>query len=196
MRTSARAKHHCVVSLDSLTDAALIERIGERDRDAFDVLYGRFARSVLGLARRRLKDSFRAEEAMQDTFTRVWRGAATYRPERGPAAPWIYTIARNAIADRARARVDEVADVSDSPSDEPGPAERAEREWLNLRVHSAVATLPPFERSLIELAYWSELSQSEIAARLGIPLGTVKTGTRRALARLSTVLEREALLAG
>jgi RNA polymerase sigma-70 factor (ECF subfamily) len=62
-------------------------------------------------------------------------------------------------------------------------------------VHSAVEALPPLERSLIELAYWSDLSQSQIAARLGMPLGTVKTGTRRALARLATLLERESQLA-
>jgi RNA polymerase sigma-70 factor, ECF subfamily len=98
-------------------------------------------------------------------------------------------------ADRARARVEAVADVSDSPTDEPSPAEHAEHEWVRSRVHSAVEALPPLERSLIELAYWSDLSQSQIAARLGMPLGTVKTGTRRALARLATLLERESQLA-
>ena len=179
---------------DSPSDAELIVRIGERDRDAFDVLHGRFARSVLGLARSRLNDRFRAEEATQDTFAAIWRSARTYRPDRGPGAPWIYAVARNAIADRARARVDAVADVSDSPTKEPGPAERAEHEWMRRRVHSAVQALPPLERSLIELAYWSDLSQSQIAARLGMPLGTVKTGTRRALARLATLLERESQL--
>jgi RNA polymerase sigma-70 factor (ECF subfamily) len=181
------------MSYELLSDAELIVRIGDRDSCAFDVLHHRFARTILGLARRRLRDAFRAEEATQDTFAAIWRGARTYRPERGPGAPWIYAIARNAIADRASARVDALAEVSDAATDEPGPAERAERESTRREVHSAVATLPPLERSLIELAYWGDLTQAEIAARLGMPLGTVKTGTRRALARLSTLLEREAL---
>ena len=187
--------HHRAVALDSLTDSELIVRIAERDRQAFDALYHRFSRRVLGLAIRRLKERGRAEDATQETFNAVWRRAATYRPERGPGAPWLFAIARNAIVDRARMRVDAIAEIPDSPSDEPGPDERAEREWVRGRVHAAVEALPPLERSLIELAYWSDLSQSQIADRLEMPLGTVKTGTRRALARLATVLDGETLRA-
>jgi len=181
------------MSLDSLSDSELIVRIAERDRQAFDALYRRFSRRVLGLAIRRLKDRSGAEDAAQEAFNAVWRRAATYRPERGPGAPWLFAVARNAIVDRARARVDHVVDVPDSPTDEPGPDEQAEREWVRGRVHAAVAALPPRERSVIELAYWSDLSQPEIADRLGMPLGTVKTVNRRALARLASVLDGEAL---
>src|SRR5215831_10462261 len=184
-----RATHHPAVTLDSLSDSELIVRIGERDRLAFDALYRRFSRRILGLAIRRLKDRGGAEDATQEVFSAVWRRASTYRPERGPGAPWLFAIARNAIVDRARARVEQVAEIPDSPADEPGPAERAEVEWVRGRVHAAVEALPPIERSLIELAYWSDLSQSQIADRLEMPLGTVKTGTRRALARLATVLD-------
>jgi RNA polymerase sigma-70 factor (ECF subfamily) len=180
-------------AFDSITDAELIVRVGERDRRAFDALYRRFARPVLGLARRRLGDQGRAEEATQNTFSAVWRGARTYRPERGPGAPWLYAIARNAIADLARKPVDLVVEAADSPADEAGPAERAEREWVRRRVHRAVEELPAHERSVIALAYWSELSQSEIAERLGLPLGTVKTRTRKGLARLANLLEDEGL---
>src|SRR6516225_225344 len=175
------------------TDGELIQRAAGGDRSAFETLYQRYARSVFGLALRRLGDRGRAEDAVQETFASIWRSAGSYRPERGPGAPWLFAVARNAIVDRARARVDHVVDVPDSPTDEPGPDEQAEREWVRGRVHAAVAALPPRERSVIELAYWSDLSQPEIADRLGMPLGTVKTVNRRALARLASVLDGEAL---
>src|SRR5437016_5536799 len=145
------------------TDEELLERVGRRDRDAFEVLYKRYSRPVLGLALRRLGDRGRAEDAMQETFTAVWRAAKTYRPERGPAAPWLFAVARNSISDRGRARREPPAEVPDEPSLEARPDERAEQSWLSWRVHSALETLPDHERELIELAYWSGLSQSEIA---------------------------------
>jgi hypothetical protein len=94
-------------------------------------------------------------------------------------------VARNAIVDQARTRFDAVAEAVDSPSGEPGPAEQAESGWVSWRVHRALDDLPERERTLIELAYWSGLSQAEIATRLDVPLGTVKTQTRRPLARLA-----------
>src|SRR5690242_4754254 len=88
---------------DDVTDSDLLGRIAARDSDAFEVLYKRYARPVYGLALRLLGDRGRAEDAVQETFTSIWRSAARYRPERGPGAPWLYAIARNAIVDRARA---------------------------------------------------------------------------------------------
>ena len=173
------------------SDEVLLERVGERDRDAFETLYRRYSRSVLGLALRRLGDRGRAEDATQETFTAIWRAAKTYRPERGPAAPWLFAVARNSIADRGRARREPPAEAPDEPSQEAGPDEQAELSWLSWRVHTAIETLPSQERELIELAYWSGLSQSEIASLVGIPLGTVKTRTRSALARLAGELEEE-----
>lgn len=173
------------------TDAELLVRIAERDRRAFELLYQRYVRSVFGLALRRLRDRQRAEDAVQETFTAVWRSAASYRPERGPAAPWLYAVARNAIVDRLRARTESPAEAPDTASAEPGPAERAESAFVSWRVHRALEELPPKEREVVELAYWSGLSQSEVADYLNIPLGTVKTRTRSALARLADVLEGE-----
>ena len=173
------------------SDEDLLERVGERDRDAFETLYRRYSRSVLGLALRRLGDRGHAEDATQETFTAIWRAAKTYRPERGPAAPWLFAVARNSIADRGRARREPPAEAPDEPSQEAGPDEQAELSWLSWRVHTAIETLPSQERELIELAYWSGLSQSEIASLVGIPLGTVKTRTRSALARLAGELEEE-----
>jgi RNA polymerase sigma-70 factor (ECF subfamily) len=175
-------------------DAELILRTGAGDREAFGELYRRFARPVLGLALRRLPDRGRAEDASQETFAAIWRSAATYRPERGPARPWLFAVARNAIVDQARTRVDPTAaEMADSPTDEPGPSEQVESEWVRWRVHRALGQLSDRERTLIELAYWSGLTQSEIAARLGVPLGTIKTQTRGALARLARLLEHEDL---
>jgi RNA polymerase sigma-70 factor (ECF subfamily) len=173
------------------SDAELIQRTGTGDRSAFEKLYRRYARSVFGLALRRLGDRGRAEEAVQETFVSIWRSAATYKPERGPGAPWLYGVARNAIVDRSRARYEPPAEAPEEPSMETGPDERAEQSWTSWRVHRALETLPEREREVIALAYWSDLSQSEVAERLGIPLGTVKTRTRSALMHLAEVLEGE-----
>ena len=179
------------VAANDLSDGELISRTADGDRGAFDVLYRRYSRPVFGLALRRLGDRGRAEDAVQETFTSIWRAARSYRPERGPGAPWLYAVARNAITDRGRARSEPPAEVPDTPSPDAGPAERAESGWTAWRVHRALEELGPNERKVIELAYWSGLSQSEIAEFLNIPLGTVKTRTHAALARLAVLLEEE-----
>lgn len=173
------------------SDSDLLVRVAARDREAFEVLYRRYIRSVFGLALQRLRDRERAEDAVQEMFAAVWRSASSYKPERGPAAPWLYAIARNAIVDRVRARDDLPMEPPDVMSDEPGPADRAESSFVSWRVHRALETLPEREREVVELAYWSGLSQSEVASFLDIPLGTVKTRTRSALAHLADVLEGE-----
>ncbi|HKP17793.1 MAG TPA: sigma-70 family RNA polymerase sigma factor [Gaiellaceae bacterium] len=179
------------VSVIEPTDEDLLARVADGDRDAFGDLYSRYARAVLGLAMRRLGDRGRAEDAVQEAFASVWRAARSYRRDRGPVAPWLYAVARNAIADRGRARVEPPAEAIDMPSDAPEPDVRAEQSWLAWRVHRALEELPASERTVIELAYWRGLSQSEIAGTLGIPLGTVKTRTRSGLRRLADELEDE-----
>ncbi len=174
-----------------LTDGELIERVGNGDRDAFEELYRRFARPVLGLALRRLGDRGRAEDALQDAFAAIWRSASSYDRGRGQGGAWLYTVARNAIVDGARRRPEPPMEPPDEPSEESGPPERAEAAWLSWRVHGAIERLPEHERPVIELAYWGGLSQSEISAFLQVPLGTVKTRTRSALARLADLLEDE-----
>lgn len=173
------------------TDGYLIERVAGGDANAFELLYHRYVRSVFGLALRRLGDRMRAEDAVQETFAAVWRSARTYRPDRGPGAPWLYAVARNAIVDRARGRQEPPGEVPDAASSEPTPEERAETSYVSWRVHRALSGLPDNEREVIELAYYAELSQSEVAQFLGIPLGTVKTRTRSGLHRLATALEGE-----
>jgi RNA polymerase sigma-70 factor (ECF subfamily) len=173
------------------SDGELLVRVADRDREAFEVLYHRYVRSIFGLALRRLRDRQRAEDAVQETFAAIWRSAASYKPERGPAAPWLYAIARNAIVDRFRTHVDTTGEIPEIVSADPGPADAAESSFVSWRVHRALEELPPREREVVELAYWSGLSQSEVAEYLHIPLGTVKTRTRSALARLADVLEGE-----
>jgi RNA polymerase sigma-70 factor, ECF subfamily len=189
-RRSERATIPAVVAND-LSDGELIRRTADGDRGAFDVLYRRYSRPVFGLALRRLGDRGRAEDAVQETFASIWRAARSYRPERGPGAPWLYAVARNAITDRGRARSEPPMEAPETPSSESGPAERAESSWTAWRVHRALEELNENERKVIELAYWSGLSQSEVAEFLNIPLGTVKTRTRAALGRLSVLLEED-----
>lgn len=185
----ARPDLHAVAD----SDGELLRRIAERDLDAFDVLYRRYARPVYALALRRLRDRGRAEDATQDVFAAVWRSATGYVPERGGGVRWLFGIARNAIVDHARraGRTPLVpsAALPETASREPGPDAAAEEGWLAFRVHAAVAELPEPERVPLELAYWGGRSQSEIAELLGLPLGTVKTRTRSALARLALELE-------
>jgi RNA polymerase sigma-70 factor (ECF subfamily) len=176
---------------EGASDSQLIVRVGLGDAQAFEQLYLRYARAVFGLALRRLGDRGRAEEAVQETFTSIWRSARSYRPERGPGAPWLYAVARHAIVDRSRARGDEPSEVPDTPSGEAGPPERAEASFVAWRVHRALEELPETERTVLELAYWGGLSQSEVSDYLGVPLGTVKTRRRSGLSRLAGLLEGE-----
>lgn len=171
-----------------VTDGELISRVGSGDRNAFEALYRRYARPVFGLALRRLGDRGRAEDAVQETFASVWRAAGSYRPERGPGAPWLYAVARNAIVDNGRARREPPVESVEEKAGDETPADRAEAGWIAWRVHRSLAELPENERVVIELAYWRGRSQSEIAELLGIPLGTVKTRTRTGLARLADML--------
>jgi RNA polymerase sigma-70 factor (ECF subfamily) len=189
--TGRETTSHNLPEESGLSDGDLLQRVAGRDAVAFEELYHRYARSVFGLALRRLGDRMRAEDAVQETFAAVWRSARTYRPERGAGAPWLYAVARNAIVDRGRTRAEPPGEVPDLPSAEPDPHDRAEAAYTTWRVHRALEELPMSERDVIELAYYGGLSQSEVADFLGIPLGTVKTRTRAGLGRLADLLEGE-----
>jgi RNA polymerase sigma-70 factor (ECF subfamily) len=179
---------------EDVSDADLLARVADHDRVAFELLYDRYVRSIYGLALRRLRNRVDAEDAVQEVFAAVWRSAGSYRRERGAAGGWLYTVARNAIVDRLRRSGPSMeSELPELVSAERRPDEQAEETYTAWRIHRALEELQPREREVIELAYWSELSQSEVAEFLGLPLGTVKTRTRSALARLATVLEGESL---
>ena len=171
------------------TDSDLIELIASGDRPAFEELYRRYARAVLGLALRRLGDRGRAEDAAQEAFLAIWRSARTYDPRKGSGA--CVALRGGPQCDHRRAPADARAGCRppDEAAPEPGPPDRAEASWRAWQVHRALEILPEHERPVIELAYWRGLSQSEISDSLGIPLGTVKTRTRTALARLAHELD-------
>jgi RNA polymerase sigma-70 factor (ECF subfamily) len=178
-------------SLPGTSDGELLVAIAAGDRNAFEEIHRRYYRAMLGIAINRLGDRGKAEDAVQEAFISIWRAASTYRPERGPGAPWIFAVTRNAVISRWRKRQEPAAEPFDHRSPDPGPAELAEQSWRSFRVHRALETLPDHQRRLIELAYWGGLTQSEIAAELEIPLGTVKTRTRAALSELAVVLGEE-----
>ena len=131
-----------VLSYSDVSDGDLIRMVSSGDRNAFDALYRRYARPVFGLALRRLGDRGRAEDAVQETFASVWRAAGTYKPERGPGAPWLYAVARNAIVDNGRAKREPPVDAPEEVAAGETPAERAESGWVSWRVHRALAELP------------------------------------------------------
>jgi RNA polymerase sigma factor (sigma-70 family) len=177
----------------SLDDAGLLALIAdERDEAAFTELYARKARPLYALIRRQLGGHGLADDAVQEAFISVWRFAPSYRPERGAANAWLFTIARNAAHNVMRRRG--LVAVGDPP-DRIDPAPTADEAVLTdidtFRIHAAVEQLPCREREIIERAYFKEMSQSEIAAELGVPLGTTKTRNRRALHHLADILDGE-----
>lgn len=186
-------------SIDSGTKGpdteALIRRIASGDQSALAALYDETGRHVFGLVLRVLNDRSAAEEVLLDVYTQVWRQAALYDSKRGAPLAWIMTIARSRAIDRLRSgRQDqqrseplEAASGTDTMAASPEEATvTSERQRL---VRSALAALPPEQREVIELAYYFGLSHSEIAARLGQPLGTVKTRTRMGMMRLRELLK-------
>lgn len=170
--------------------STLITRIAAGDRDAFSRFYDLLAPIAFGLIRRVLRDPEAAAEVLQEVFWQVWREAPQYDPKRGSPEAWLVMRAKTRAIDRLRsirrrdrtfvAPVDEsVARSSDEPAE--NPAVVAEDRSL---VQTALAQLPEPQRRVIELAFFDGLTQSEIATRLGEPLGTVKTRARLGLERL------------
>lgn len=181
----------------SEVSAGLLARIAQGDREAFGRFYDAFAGLALGLVRRILRDPAAAEEVLQEVFWQIWREAARYDPRRGSPEAWLIMRAKTRAIDRLRAMrrrektfvapVDEaVASAPDLPAENPGVA--AERRGL---VHAALEGLPEPQRRVVELAFFDGLTQSEIARRLGEPLGTVKTRARLGLERLRSMMKRE-----
>lgn len=175
--------------------AALIHRVAEGDQHALAALYDTTRRLIFGLIVRILRDASVSEEILLDVYTQVWRQAALYDPERGAALSWLLIIARSRALNRLRAesmavrRREDIETATEFQSREPNPEDAlvfSERQRL---VRSALNALSPKQREVIELAYYSGLSHSEIAARLGQPLGTVKTRTRLGMVKLRKMLE-------
>jgi RNA polymerase sigma-70 factor (ECF subfamily) len=167
-------------------DAGLVARLRARDADALRDAYGQHGAIVFGAALRVLGDHQLAEECTQDVFMTLWRTAETFEPGRARLSTWLYVVTRNrAIAlDRRRRARPAMPDAATAPD----PAELAEEGDETRRVAEALADLPEEQLQVMTLAYFGSLTQEEIATRLGIPLGTVKSRARLALDRLRTRL--------
>jgi RNA polymerase sigma-70 factor (ECF subfamily) len=173
--------------MDESPSLALLRRLAAGEQAALGEFYDRFAGLVNAVALRILRDVPEAEDVVQEVFVQVWRQASRYDPGRGSPEAWVSTLARTRSIDRLRARV-----ARRRPSNGDGqavavtpPAHSADA----LAVRTALNELPADQRRVLELAYFEGLSQSEIAARLAQPLGTIKTRTRAAMMRLREALE-------
>ena len=164
------------------------------DESAMADLYDRHARAIYSLALRMLADAAEAEDVVQDVFTQAWRQAGLYDAARAPVIGWLIVMARARTLDRLRARRSRIAlggpgpDPADLADAAPGPELQAIGREQGSRVRAALAALSAAQREAIELAYYNGLSQSDIAARLKQPLGTVKTRMRSGLLRLRELL--------
>jgi RNA polymerase sigma-70 factor (ECF subfamily) len=172
---------------DSATEAqvaAALARCASGDRAALRVIYDAEAPRMLGVARRMLRRQDLAEEAVQDAFMRVWRAANTFDPQKGAARSWLYAILRNCalsiLRDEGRFTSDEDAADLAAPMTESALARLPETSALR----RCLERLEPTRRSVVVLSYVHGLSHGEVAGKLGVPLGTVKSWARRSLISL------------
>jgi RNA polymerase sigma-70 factor (ECF subfamily) len=189
-------------SSGSEVDLGLLLRIARRDEAALAEFYDRHCRLAYGLIMRILRSPSEAEDVLQETFVRVWSRADTYDALRGSPAAWLTRIARNRAIDRLRARRAR-ANVAVVPAVHAGddtvhameavtrdtPETAMEGHTTAGAVRTALATLTPEQRQLIEAAFFEGYTHSELAARFGVPLGTVKTRIRAGLSAMRDRLE-------
>ncbi len=175
-------------------DGDLIRRMAEGDRAAFDAFYAKASGPVFQVALAVLGDRAEAEDVAQDAFVQLWRDAARFDPSRGSPLAWAISVARSRALDRARSSgarrrlADRLAQQSIRPEESgernnPGPPPAGLRQ--------ALEQLPAEQRQVVELAYFTGMSQTEMAERLGIPLGTVKTRVKLAMEKLRALLPHE-----
>jgi RNA polymerase sigma-70 factor (ECF subfamily) len=178
---------------ETRTDIALLDRIVARDEQAIAELYDRHHRLLFGLILRILRDRGEAEEVLQEVFVLVWTRAETYNVALGSPAAWLVRIARNRGIDRLRAnnvRIRAVEWAAPLPVAEDSPEVRAALSEQQRVVACALESLPQDQRVLIEQAYFLGLTQSELAERFNLPLGTVKTRIRTGMMALREQLSQ------
>lgn len=173
--------------------SGLMTRIAEgQDWQAFEELFAFYGPRVKAMMIKAGADSTLAEDLAQETMTKVWRKASFYVSKRGAVSTWIYTIARNTRIDRLRRAssqpYDDIAEL-DIASDAPTGEDEVNLKQQSERVVEAVGDLPQEQRKVIELAFMHDMAQSEIAEKLSLPLGTVKSRMRLAYGKLKAKLE-------
>ena len=201
---------------DPPDDAEVVHRMAAGSEAALETIYDRYASAIFAAAYRLTSDRGTAEEVVQETFLALWNRAESFDSAAGSLAAWLHTIARNRAIDRLRAAgrrpslvaLSSAASLDEDPTQAlerlvsggsviasattpAGPEEAYEAVGRREAIRTVVAAMPEVERTVILLAYQEDLSQAEIADRLGWPLGTVKTRTRRALLRMRQGLGAE-----
>lgn len=177
------------------TDRTLLERIAERNETALERLYDRYSAVLYATAYRIAGERSDAEEIVLDAFAQAWRDAGRFRSERGSVIAWLTMICRSRALDLVRARGRRTRQLDAASASEPDtppamgaseriPSEDVERNERHVVVAQALTALSPPQREAIQLAYYEGLSHSEIAERIGEPLGTVKTRVRLAMQKL------------
>jgi RNA polymerase sigma-70 factor, ECF subfamily len=174
--------------IGEVSDEGLIEMVTRAEPHALDELSTRYRNRVEHLGVRLLGDHGLAEELTQDTFTRLWRRASAYDPERGSVSSFVFTIARRVAVDLWRRPSSRPIDDHAIAKPLPPPSDEIAPLLTGLTVRHALASLSGAHREVIELAYFRQLTQSEIADRLDLPIGTVKTRTCHALRSLKSAL--------
>jgi RNA polymerase sigma-70 factor (ECF subfamily) len=172
-----------------LADEDLISLVGGSDAEAFATLYDRHGRAAYSLSYRMMGEKQAAEDLVQDAFLKVWRGAGSYRTERGSVRTWILSIVHNRGIDQLRSlasrrRTQNKVEAS-APKSEP--SEAFAETWSNSQreqVREALGTLPPEQLKILELAYFSGYTHVEISELLDLPLGTVKGRMRLGLKKI------------
>jgi RNA polymerase sigma-70 factor (ECF subfamily) len=178
--------------LAHLSDEALVALVARSDDLALGELYDRQGRIAFGLALRVLRDRGLAEDTVQEAFLDVWRGAGRFMPERSKASTWILMLVHRRAVDRVRREARRSTEpLEEAVAEQPGPTAE-DAAWLSLersRVREALKALPDQQREAIELAFYAGFTQSELAERLGVPLGTIKSRMFAGLARLRDLLQ-------
>jgi RNA polymerase sigma-70 factor (ECF subfamily) len=179
--------------LAHLSDEAVVALVARSDEVALGELYDRFGRIAYGLALRVLRDPGLAEDAVQEAFLQIWRGAERFVPERAKASAWIMTLVHRRAVDLVRREERRRADPLEDASAVAGAEGSAEDlAWLRFereRVQAALSRLPDQQREALELAYYGGFTQSELAERLGQPIGTIKSRMFAGLTRLRELLD-------
>jgi RNA polymerase sigma factor (sigma-70 family) len=175
----------------ALSDEALVAAVAKADDSALAELYDRFGGAAYGLALRVVRDPSLAEDAVQEAFLQIWRSAARFEPDRARAGTWVLTFVHRRAVDlvrREERRRAEPAEAAPAPTG-PGADEVADRRSKREIVQDALRRLPPEQREAIELSYYGGYTQSELAVRLGEPLGTIKSRMFAGLQRLRGLLD-------
>ena len=182
-------------NLAHLSDEALLALCSRADENALGELYDRYGRVAYGLALRIVRDRALAEDAVQEAFLAVWRSAGAFLAEQGKPSTWILTLVHRRAVDLVRREERRRADPLDD-TDQPTGEATDEEAWLRAQrqvVQEALRKLPAEQREAIELAYYGGFTQSELADRLGLPLGTIKSRMFTGLKRLRELLAESGL---